>query len=224
MYRWYEHAQVCFVHLKDVSSIANLTKSEWFERGWTLQELIAPEHVEFYNWNWQHLGSKLGLYREIPEATLVDVDVLKGRKSAHRCSVAARMSWAAPRRTSRLEDQAYCLLGLFEVNMPLLYGERRRAFQRLQEEIYANTTDDSLFAWDIDPIHWDVIEVNGTILATSPAAFRNCGSILRISQNDSFVFEISHRQLTILVRQNYKPDVVQKLAAINPERYELVQS
>jgi hypothetical protein len=124
----------------------SLRKCRWFSRGWTLQELIAPKHVEFYDRNWNCFGSKMQLAPILSWITGIDQDVLKGR-SLEQVLVGRRMSWAANRQTRRVEDMAYCLLGIFDINMPLLYGEGEKAFTRLQEEIIRSSNDLSIFAW-----------------------------------------------------------------------------
>jgi hypothetical protein len=82
------------------------------------------------------------------------------------------MSWASYRRTTRVEDEAYCLLGLFGVHMPLLYCEGENAFRRLQEELIRTSTDHTIFAWSNRHFHLD------TLLANSPIRFYSCGSIV----------------------------------------------
>lgn len=159
MYRWYQEARVCLVYLSDVpyedilSEGSCFSNSRWFTRGWTLQELIAPSVVVFYSNDWRELGMKAlrdrtthEVMRKLSTITGVDSDVLAG-KNPHSTSIAKRMSWASSRVTTRKEDMAYCLMGLFGVNMPLLYGEGDRAFLRLQEEIMKASDDHSLFAW-----------------------------------------------------------------------------
>lgn len=146
MYQWYGAAQVCYVYLNDVKSHDTLTGSKWFTRGWTLQELIAPDQVEFYARTWAFLGTKRSLVRSIAEKSGVDVQVLMGGDPLDM-SVARRMYWASNRVTTRVEDEAYCLLGLFGVNMPLIYGEGRKSFRRLQEEIIRSSDDQSILAW-----------------------------------------------------------------------------
>ncbi|KAK4236848.1 heterokaryon incompatibility protein-domain-containing protein [Achaetomium macrosporum] len=124
MYRWYGKSGVCYAYLCDVNDASQLGDSRWFIRGWTLQELIAPMR-----------------------ASLVDEGVLAGRIHPHNVSVAKRMYWASKRKMTRKEDEAYCLMGLFDVNMPLLYGEADKAFIRLQQEIARVTDDQSILAW-----------------------------------------------------------------------------
>ncbi|KAH8596197.1 heterokaryon incompatibility protein-domain-containing protein [Bisporella sp. PMI_857] len=176
MYRWYQNATVCYAYLSDVqtsevSGDASFGKSAWFTRGWTLQELIAPASVEFYNFTWQKLGTKESLKDVISEITNIDVAMLEG-VDPEAFSVAKRMSWASKRTTTRPEDRAYSLLGLFEVNMPLLYGEGERAFIRLQEEIMKHSDDQSLFAWKSTS--------NGYrgLLAKSPTDFDDCYNVV----------------------------------------------
>ncbi|RFU81841.1 hypothetical protein TARUN_350, partial [Trichoderma arundinaceum] len=160
MFQWYEKAVVCIAYLEDVSSADDLTKygsqferSRWFTRGWTLQELIAPPELLFYSKEWSRIGTRTSLkaaitkISRIPDAMLQDHEDGQ-RQSLDDFSVAEKMSWAASRATTRPEDLAYCLLGIFDINMPLLYGEGRvKAFKRLQEEIIKSTNDDSIYAW-----------------------------------------------------------------------------
>ncbi|KAI5460218.1 heterokaryon incompatibility protein-domain-containing protein [Mariannaea sp. PMI_226] len=150
MFRWYKNAKVCYVYLEDVQTTTNvggnLRHARWFTRGWTLQELIAPLDVEFYAADWQKIASKDKLCGMLSFITGIDESVLRGGR-LDDVSVARRMSWASHRQTSRVEDTAYCLLGIFDVNIPLIYGEGHKAFQRLQEAIMNTTHDQSLFAW-----------------------------------------------------------------------------
>lgn len=143
-------------------------------RGWTLQELIAPPTLLFLNKDWRELGSKSNLAESISKWTGIPISVLMGTANIETLSIAQRMSWASTRRTTRLEDQAYCLMGLFGINMPLIYGEDRRAFIRLQEEIMRISDDHSILAWRAE----DQDEDHGGLLATSSRAFRHSGNIL----------------------------------------------
>lgn len=155
MFSWYKNAQVCYAYLSDVGIVTSLQqkqtdikKSRWFTRGWTLQELLAPSSVVFFSNDWQSLGTKAELSDLLSDITDIDVDILRGLDLGF-ASVAQKMSWASARHTTRVEDVAYCLLGIFNVNMPLLYGEGNKAFHRLQEEILKGSNDLSLFAWGI---------------------------------------------------------------------------
>ncbi|EME86478.1 uncharacterized protein MYCFIDRAFT_118320, partial [Pseudocercospora fijiensis CIRAD86] len=167
MFSWYEGASVCFVLLPDYDSTAstcenNLTRfstnqsrsrqtklhdSKWFTRGWTLQELLAPTKILFYDRNCVLFGCKRCLGPLLSAITKIDLEYLTKRKPLHFASIACRMSWASARSTTRIEDTAYALLGIFNVNMSLRYGEGIRAFARLQELILQRSDDDSLFAW-----------------------------------------------------------------------------
>ncbi|KAI5997532.1 heterokaryon incompatibility protein-domain-containing protein, partial [Pisolithus albus] len=159
MYRWYRDAQVCYAYLNDVEESTFPTEQndetynksngwpEWFMRGWTLQELIAPKQIEFFNKNWASIGTKGHLAPVLEEITSIPCDVLRDGLAGKRLSVAQIMSWAADRETTRVEDRAYSLMGLFEVNMPMVYGEGKKAFQRLQLEIIRRSNDQSIFAW-----------------------------------------------------------------------------
>ncbi|KAJ9602760.1 hypothetical protein H2200_012540 [Cladophialophora chaetospira] len=157
MFNWYRDAAICYAYLADVElndpdSLrlpdwnSDFFRSRWFTRGWTLQELIAPRIVVFFNRCWREIGTKTSLKEAISSTTGIPPEVLLGRE-LQSSSVAQKMCWAANRKTSRIEDRAYSLLGIFGVNMPLLYGEGERSFERLQEEIIRVTDDYSIFAW-----------------------------------------------------------------------------
>lgn len=167
MYAWYQKSAFCVVYLEDGAPTYHkpadgapivlapadggnfkfiLESCKWAKRGWTLQELIAPAKVAFYDLNWEFLAEKRKTATEICEVTRIPPYVLiTGDLS--RASVAQKMSWAAGRETTREEDKAYSLMGIFGVHMPMLYGEGINAFKRLQEEIIRTTSDDSIFAW-----------------------------------------------------------------------------
>jgi hypothetical protein len=152
MFRWYSRAEVCYAYLADVPYNGfndSLPKSRWFTRGWTLQELLAPSSVIFYSTEWARIGDSRDFISILRNVTRIDGDILLRTKRLGSISVAEKMSWAAKRETTRVEDMAYCLLGIFDINMPLLYGEGEKAFQRLQEEILRNSHDQSLFAWGL---------------------------------------------------------------------------
>ncbi|CAK7240419.1 MAG: hypothetical protein STHCBS139747_001858 [Sporothrix thermara] len=154
MYQWYRDAAVCVAFLEDVPSSAPneaLFKSRWFTRGWTLQELVAPHHVYFYDGDWVCRGSKKAFVNSITKRTNIPHRIIAGVAEPSGYSLARRMSWAAGRKTKRVEDIAYCLLGILDVNMPLLYGEGRRSFRRLQEEIVKRQSDLTIFAWRSPP-------------------------------------------------------------------------
>ena len=179
MYQWYKSSAVCYVFLSEVCAHASsntvredIRSSAWFTRGWTLQELLAPTHIDFYNQRWECLGTKHMLGELLTRRTGIPVDILEHKRSLSECSIAQRMSWASQRITTRLEDVAYCLLGIFDVAMPLLYGEKEKAFFRLQEEILKKSHDHSLFAW---PMQY---HDQPGLLANSPAAFAGCQNVV----------------------------------------------
>ncbi|KAF2732125.1 HET-domain-containing protein, partial [Polyplosphaeria fusca] len=150
MFRWYQNAARCYVYLSDVSKLSKsdngaggerawekaFRTSRWFTRGWTLQELIAPRLVDFFSAEGQRLGSKLSLTAEIHEITGIPEKALQS-DALSSFSIRERRSWAERRTTTIEEDNVYCLLGIFDVSMALIYGERRdQAFRRLEEEIH----------------------------------------------------------------------------------------
>ncbi|RPD56543.1 HET-domain-containing protein [Lentinus tigrinus ALCF2SS1-7] len=156
MYQWYARATVCYVYLHDVSAgtdpsarDSSFRRSKWFTRGWTLQELIAPKHVCFLSHNWVHLGDKALFARLLEQVTGIDVNVLTFRVQLSSVPVAKRMQWASQRKTTRIEDEAYSLMGIFGVHMSTIYGEGRQAFRRLQEGIMKNIADHTLLTWGL---------------------------------------------------------------------------
>ncbi|KAH9951178.1 hypothetical protein B0H21DRAFT_719948 [Amylocystis lapponica] len=131
MYRWYRGSAVCIAHLTSTSSLEDMSKDEWFTRGWTLQELLAPSRIKFRVFD--AAGANL-----ISDTTGIPVVLLMFRE---------KMVWASRRRTTRIEDTAYSLIGLFDVMMPIAYGEGKKAFSRLQLAILERTSDPDLFIW-----------------------------------------------------------------------------
>lgn len=194
MFRWYHDAEVCYAFMSDVltdpqdqeATSKSFAQSAWFTRGWTLQELIAPEKVHFYDANWSFIGSRNSLCSEIVRLTNIDAKVLRARQKPleqilSACTVAQRMSWAAHRKTTRVEDRAYSLMGIFAVNMPLLYGEGKRAFTRLQEEILKVGSDLSIFAWQ----QCRSERTNQReLFAVSPDNFESCTDVVHSPQLD----------------------------------------
>ncbi|KAG9230570.1 hypothetical protein BJ875DRAFT_471840 [Amylocarpus encephaloides] len=173
MFRWYQAAMKCYAYMEDVAPgddvVVALGNSRWFTRGWTLQELIAPKDLRFFNKLWNEIGSKETLSNDIEHITRIPSAVLR-LGSLAKYSVAQKMSWAAQRKCTRSEDRAYSLLGLFGVSMPMLYGEGEKAFLRLQLEIMKLSTDHSLFAWKGPG------DFRGP-LAGSPLEFEECQDI-----------------------------------------------
>ncbi len=194
MYQYYALCLVCYVYLPDFwykdrpeqvkfnlhdtrfdPHKEPLIKNRWQRRGWTLQELIAPRVVHFLSSHWALLGTKTDLADGLELGLGIPASVLRHEQSPLEFSVAERMSWAANRKTTRVEDEAYCLLGLFGIKMPTLYGEGSKAFQRLQEEILNQTADSTVFAWgtsaSLDSLR-EYPDYAGTgLLASGPSDF-----------------------------------------------------
>jgi hypothetical protein len=156
MYRWYQNAEICIAYLGESVSKEDFEYDPWFTRGWTLQELLAPRRIRFYGKYWTpiNLGSfywtndKLdsGLMEAIEKVTMIPQDDLKGFTPS--CSrVYEKMIWASTRRTTRVEDRAYCLLGIFDITMSISYGEGSWAFHRLMEVILQRCGESGIFAW-----------------------------------------------------------------------------
>jgi hypothetical protein len=239
MFRWYRESKVCFAYLEDVSAEPKrkvieiesdseatpplspypaswlLPKSRWFKRGWTLQELIAPKIVLLYDSSWNEIGEKRQLEKEISAITGIDPDVLRDHKSLYTKSIARRMSWASSRETTKVEDIAYCLMGIFNINMPLLYGEGERAFIRLQEAIMRSSYDHSLFAWN----HHFPNTLFGTyiktedgpllgvgLLAPHPVAFEKSADIIpQTARTEPYVITNRRVRLHLRLLEHYPP-------------------
>lgn len=159
MYRWYSIATVCIVHLAQSSTIDDFASEPWFIRGWTLQELLAPQVIRFYGKDWEPIyqeknakGDKAikEIWMAVEQVTGIPrKDLWNFSPSCNR--VAEKMTWASQRRTTKIEDTAYSLLGLFNVSLPIAYGEADRAWYRLMAVIANECTDASFFAWAGQP-------------------------------------------------------------------------
>ncbi|KXJ86466.1 heterokaryon incompatibility protein-domain-containing protein, partial [Microdochium bolleyi] len=152
MFQWYSRAQVCYAYLSDVSiaspfETSSFRQARWWSRGWTLQELLAPEQMVFFDRDWYEIGRKDQLLEEVEQISNIGRIILGHPGIIHCASIAERMSWMAGRSTTREEDLAYCLLGIFDIHMPMLYGEGHNAFSRLQQEIMKASDDMTLLAW-----------------------------------------------------------------------------
>ncbi|KAI1092425.1 heterokaryon incompatibility protein-domain-containing protein [Rostrohypoxylon terebratum] len=202
MYRYYNEATICYAYLAgldhycDPRTSAEFADHEWFTRGWTLQELVAPREVEFYTdfWSiderdperniaqagWVFLGRKSQLGPTLSRITGMDEYILLDPKKVHQASIAKRMSWAAGRSTSQPEDRAYSLMGIFGIHMPVIYGEGKQAFERLQGLIMMYSSDESIFAWRSDQSdkaqHRELVG----LLAESPDMFKDSGHFTSI--------------------------------------------
>lgn len=190
-FNWYRRSEMCYVYLDDLDGSCPLLSDtaieasgrpgqqnhripfwaqsmatcRWFTRGWALPELIAPVGIKFFGKTWRLVATKAKLVRYLARITGIDAGVLTHARKIGLVSIATRMSWAANRRTTRVEDRAYSLLGIFGVSMPIVYGEGNRAFARLQEEIMKFSNDQSIFAWSSE-------KPDGTVLmADSPDDF-----------------------------------------------------
>jgi hypothetical protein len=227
MFRWYGLAAVCYAYLSDVHvphlhnkrNAMEFQSSGWFKRAWTLQELLAPKHVVFFSSYWQDLGTKVELSSLVSEVTRIDQEYLTSRRdnlpdrvtrptTIKAASLAKRMSWAVGRQATRPEDIAYSLLGIFDVNMPLLYGEgKEKAFFRLQEEIMKDSDDHSLLVWATSSNEYappDLVPGRESAhsrhfaFATSPEDFVNMGNIVPfVSQEGDLPYNTTNRGLQI---------------------------
>lgn len=207
MFAWYANATVCYAYLHDVVwSTPGLQmfksqdpkrkqhglESEWFDRGWTLQELLAPRVVEFYDRDWKPMGTKNDLASVLQGVTGIGKKFLTGESKIHQASVATRMSWMAGRTTKEMEDIAYSMIGIFGITMTPQHGEGMKSFIRLQKTIMESSADESIFAWttpangltcfrrfdrtpEFSPQAWGM-------LAPSPDCFKNSGDVIVIPE------------------------------------------
>jgi Heterokaryon incompatibility protein (HET) len=199
MFRWYENAEVCYAYLSDVPANGTDTgverfnrfrESRWFCRGWTLQELLAPENLNFYIQGWTYFGTKKDLAHLIREITQIQLAALISPWTIPSYCIAIRMKWASRRNTTRLEDRAYCMLGILEVHIPLLYGEGENAFRRLQEELVRTSDDESLF-----------VHTGDSFLAKGPEAFDQSLSPVAVqSAVPSHPYTMTNKGLNIRLR------------------------
>ena len=198
MFSWYKEARICLVYLTDIVKGSNKSfpDSEWFTRGWTLQELLAPKDITFFDRDWNELGTKISRSSDIERATRISRGHIVDFKTA---SVATRMSWQAGRKTTRTEDLAYSLFGIFDIAMDLRYGERDKAFLRLQQEIInSHPRDESILAWESDEIGDN--EPSG-VLAPRPDCFKRSTNLTIASPDRKYtprtVYHISNKGLEI---------------------------
>ncbi|KAM0489550.1 hypothetical protein ACHAP8_012460, partial [Fusarium lateritium] len=203
MFKWYQKASICITYLCDVrksatcessgelnadisnvfQSINGQDPSVWFTRGWTLQELLAPYDMEFYDMDWKFLGTKTGLAEQIEKVTKIETQYLTCKDKFKDACIAKKMSWMAGRETGKIEDIAYSMVGIFNVTLTPAYGEGLRAFMRLQYELLSSSPDESLFAWQMPHPDAEKIFNPGDswgpdewgLLAPSPDWFQ-CGS------------------------------------------------
>lgn len=220
MFRWYKRAAVCYVFLSDLAHFswsedagelqASIEHCRWFSRSWTLQELIAPLHIKFYDGNWDFCFTKELASEALARITGIDVDILNHNTDLSAVSVAQKMSWAARRQSTRIEDLAYSLLGIFGINMPLLYGEEERAFLRLQAEIISSYPDPTILAWMLRPkasekglAHLE--ESYSGVMASSPMLFQDCAEVKSLSNQLLFDFSMSNRGIQLRAQFGLSP-------------------
>lgn len=216
MFRWYQRAALCYVFLNDLDDFspkwaegedmdglqASMKHCRWFTRSWTLQELIAPLRINFFNKNWWFCFTKARASKALSAITGIHVGVLNHDQDLSAFSVAQKMSWAATRQATRKEDVAYSLLGIFDINMPLLYGEEERAFFRLQEEIIRSCPDTTIFAWTL-PREQSEQTSKGPrsmyhgVMASSPAFFRLCAKAASLAGESMYDFSMSNRGIKL---------------------------
>jgi Heterokaryon incompatibility protein (HET) len=188
MFNWYRNSRVCIIHLGETTSTFNMPQDPWFTRGWTLQELLAPKVTKFFSQSWvpltMHNNDKMPdvdlgipLWQFISQITQIPVDQLLNFEPGTN-NIREKMVWASKRKTTRIEDVAYCLIGIFNIPLSIAYGEGQMAFYRLQVEILQRSHDRGLFAWNGFPSSYN------TMFAAGPEAFFPLeGSLLTVEDN-----------------------------------------
>ncbi|KAL0945654.1 hypothetical protein HGRIS_014808 [Hohenbuehelia grisea] len=167
MFNWYRNSEICIVYLAGTKSMLDPhKKDDWFKRGWTLQELLAPPRMKFFNSDWTPTTSSqydidrtTTLTRRVPEFS-VRLSAASGIYPVERLhnyvpgveQAREVLHWASARQTTRPEDMAYCLIGLLNLELSVAYGEGYpTAFYRLQVEVMRRTEDRGLFFWSGSP-------------------------------------------------------------------------
>ncbi|PMD44493.1 HET-domain-containing protein [Hyaloscypha variabilis F] len=211
MYRWYHNATHCCIYLADVPPQPDnvhlpavwskyqksIMQSRWLTRGWTLQELLAPRtQCRFYSMDWQLMGLIEDVTQAVSRETGIPMEAITCFRP-ERWSVAQKMSWAARRRTARIEDRAYSLLGLFNVNMPLIYGEGNSAFRRLQEEILKSSTDQTIFCWMAPGSSYSTWR---GLLAKSPSEFEHSGVFVENKRRKALPFQLTNKGIQMTLK------------------------
>jgi hypothetical protein len=190
MFRWYQNSEICIVHLGETTELGTMLRDPWFTRGWTLQELLAPKAIKFYSQTWlpftaerndkiADTKSGICLWEIISEITgIPQVQLLNFEPGT--ISVRERMVWVSKRKTTRIEDMAYCLIGIFNIPLSIAYGEGQVAFHRLQVEIVQRSHDRGLFVWSGSP------SPQNSMFAKGPEAFLPLkGSFLTAGENEA---------------------------------------
>ena len=227
MFRWYRFAHVCIVHLSDATTISfdELEKDVWFTRGWTLQELLAPKRMKFYGKDWEELTDMdndkdhNALMESVSRITTIPISDLRHFQPGTN-HIRERMSWASRRTTTRTEDIAYSLIGIFDVNLPIAYGEGTWAFHRLMEVIIHRCDEWGIFAWAGSP---STHHSRTTAVPQSPACYHliNVDNFPdesgRVHGDTSFVLSRQGLQLCVMVAIG---DMKPKANALGEEDYE----
>ena len=177
MYRWYSLANVCIVHLGQSLTVDDFERDPWFTRGWTLQELLAPKMIRFYGKDWHPICAQVQEHGDKDNEVITSaitrvagIPEIHLRRFHPSCELVAEiMTWSAKRKTTRIEDRAYSLLGLFNISIPIAYGEGYRAFYRLMVALANECRTPSFFAWA--GRHSD----HSKALPSSPACYAKVG-------------------------------------------------
>ncbi|RDW70383.1 hypothetical protein BP5796_08780 [Coleophoma crateriformis] len=214
MYRWYRDAEVCFIYIVDVDPVDSVPIGG---DTYGSTELIAPRKRVFFSNDWSLIHFSIDTTEEdsldelLARITNISLDVLQHRRPLSKLCVAERMSWASQRETTREEDMAYCLMGILNVTMPILYGEgARKAFRRLQEEFMKNSFDYSLFAWPSR-------HAESGLLAHCPADFANIPKLGFWSPSMLSPFQMTN--LGLLIRLNFNHKMQQERDFATPPHF-----
>ncbi|KAI6102587.1 hypothetical protein EDD16DRAFT_346135 [Pisolithus croceorrhizus] len=199
MFAWYRRSALTIVHLSDVADTSSFGSSEWFRRGWTLQELLASKTVLFYTQDWSlyknlscsNHKTDPNVMEELKKATSIDSRFFT-QFSPGMDDSRLRLQWASLRCTTRPEDIAYSLFGIFDLHLPVLYGESaQKALGRLLVEIISQSGDISVLDWvgEASPFH-SCFPADITSYQILPLAPDIGGQSLRMSWHPSLSLEL----------------------------------
>ncbi|KAI5990178.1 hypothetical protein EDD15DRAFT_2136356, partial [Pisolithus albus] len=155
MFSWYHRSAQTIAYLSDVFDADSLVSSVWFTRGWTLQELLASHTILFYTYDWSLYSTSDAVDHKSDPVLLEKLQIATGIAKHHLTNFCpgmddarSRLHWASRRRTTRPEDIAYSLFGIFQVHLPIFYGESaQNALGRLLVEIISRSGDVSVLDW-----------------------------------------------------------------------------
>jgi len=225
MFKWYRGSEICIAYLRDTSSAFTMRKDPWFTRGWTLQELLAPKKIKIFGHGWQQItdepndrnvDSGVPLWKNISKITAIPVNELCSFTPGIH-NVRQRMEWAYRRETTRIEDMAYCLIGIFDIALSIAYGEGNMAFHRLQLEIMQRSDDKSLFVWEGAPSAYNSMFAGGPECFVPTKSIDPAEEAEEVSSFANETHTLTNRGLRIRLPIYEAPEALQEIAPPLPD-------